>query len=433
MASRLVWRRSSTAVGVYAAAGLGVLGTIVAARLLGTSDFGRLTVVLAATSFFQTLLDLTVEEAVVKYGFRYSMREDWGRFHRLVRGAAAFKGIGAVLAAIALVVLAPFADGLFGTHGLQTPLLLGALLPLAQAPENLAGTTLMLRRRYDIRALFLAYSMALRLAAFAAAGSFGVTWTVFAVVLAQIAATAGVGTAGWLAYRRFPAATPVPLGDDRRPVLSFVLQSSAATGLVSVRPAITPLLVGLVTDPVQVGYFRVAQASQSAVAAITAPLRLVLLAEQTHSWERGARGRVLAEVRRYMAATGALVLVGTPIAWWLMPWIFSLVLPGYEGAVTAARICLIAAALQFVFAWTKSFPVTIGRPNLRILAHGVETVVLIPLALVLADRHGAAGAAVALAASTVAFAGLWLVLLLRISDSEAARAGREEAMPTTPA
>src|SRR5438067_717201 len=174
MSSRLLWRRSSTAAGVYAAAALGIVGTIVAARLLGKVDFGRLAAVLAATSFLQTLLDLSVEEAVVKYGFRYSTRAEWGRFHRLLNRAAAFKGSGALLAAAALAALAPFADSLFNSHGLQTPLLISSVLPIVQAPENLAGAALMLRSRYDIRAFLLAMSMALRLAAFASAASFGV-------------------------------------------------------------------------------------------------------------------------------------------------------------------------------------------------------------------------------------------------------------------
>lgn len=427
MSSRLLWRRSSTAVGVYAAAVLGVVGTIVAARLLGKFDFGRLAIILAATSFFQTLLDLTVEEAVLKYGFRYSTRDDWGRFHRLLNRAATFKASGAILAAGALAALAPFANGLFHSHGLRAPLLLAALLPIAQAPENLAGTALMLRSRYDIRAFFLATSMALRLGAFAAAGSFGVTWTIGAVVLAQVVATTAVSSAGWLAYRRFPAATPLPLGDDGRPILNFVLQSSAATGVVSVRPAITPLLVGLVANPIQVGFFRVAQAPQSGVAAVSAPLRLVMLAEQTRDWERGARARVLSELRRYMLGTTALSAVGVPLAWWLMPWLVRVTFGSqYLGAVTAARFGLLAASLQFVFAWTKTFPVTIGRPNLRIVAHGVETVVLIPLALVLADAHGAAGAAVALLVSTAAFAALWVVLLARINAVEGEPRLREQ-------
>ena len=49
---------------------------------------------------------------------------------------------------------------------------------------------------------------------------------------------------------------------------------------------------------------------------------------------------------------------------------------------------LVAAALQLVLGWTKSFPVTIGRPGLRILAHGIETAVLLPLVAALGTEWG---------------------------------------------
>ena len=62
----------------------------------------------------------------------------------------------------------------------------------------------------------------------------------------------------------------------------------------------------------------------------------------------------------------------------------------------------------------KSLPVSIGRPNLRVIAHGIETVVLVPLLVVLGREWGATGAAFAVLASTVVFAVVWTVLLARI-------------------
>ena len=70
MRSRLFRRRFATAVGTYLSVAFGVLGTLVAARVLGPQQFGVYSIVLVATSFFQVLLDVTVEEALVKFGFR---------------------------------------------------------------------------------------------------------------------------------------------------------------------------------------------------------------------------------------------------------------------------------------------------------------------------------------------------------------------------
>ena len=43
----------------------------------------------------------------------------------------------------------------------------------------------------------------------------------------------------------------------------------------------------------------------------------------------------------------------------------------------AARLILIAGALQVIWGWAKSFPVSIGRPGLRVLAHGIESIVML--------------------------------------------------------
>src|SRR5919204_2766430 len=162
MRSRLFWRRSVAAAGTYSSAVLGFLGTVVALHVFSTQTFGLYAIVLAATGFFQSLFDLTVEEALVKFGFRYVTREDWGRLRRLFRSAVTFKVGGGVVATIALLALAPAAHALLHKHGLATPLAVAALIPLAQCTENVGGVALILRERYDIRALFLTLSMTLR-------------------------------------------------------------------------------------------------------------------------------------------------------------------------------------------------------------------------------------------------------------------------------
>ena len=41
MASRLLWRRSATAAGIYGSTALGILGAVVVLRVLGPTDAGR--------------------------------------------------------------------------------------------------------------------------------------------------------------------------------------------------------------------------------------------------------------------------------------------------------------------------------------------------------------------------------------------------------
>ena len=160
MRSRLFWRRSAAAAGIYASVVLGFFGTVIAAHAFTTRVLGLYAIVIAATGFFQTLLDLTIEEALVKYGFRFQERDDWGRLRRLFSRALQLKLAGGVLAGVCLLALAPAAHALFGDDRLLKPMLIASVLPLAQAPENVGGVALILRGRYDIRAFFLFLSMA---------------------------------------------------------------------------------------------------------------------------------------------------------------------------------------------------------------------------------------------------------------------------------
>ncbi|MGH2971979.1 MAG: lipopolysaccharide biosynthesis protein [Gaiellaceae bacterium] len=417
-------RRAGAAAGTYASIVLGFLGTIVAARVFSTATLGLYTLVISSAGFFQTLLDLTIEEALIKFGFRYVTREDWGRLRRIFRRTFVFKALGATLAGAALVGLGAGAATVFHHSELRTPLMIAALLPLAQSPEGMAAVPLMLRGRYDVRGFFNMTSMALRLTAIAVGTHFGLTWTIAAIVLAQLAASAAIGVAGLVAFRKFPTAPVRPLGEDAREFMRFIGQSSLATGVVSLRGTLTPMVLGIVSTTSQVGYFRVAQSPQTGFNAVSAPIRMVLLSEQTRDWERGKSENVFAGVRRYtvLAFVGSVVLLPPLLVF--MPQIVRLLFQAKNlGAVNAARIIVAGGAVQFVVGWSKSFAVTVGRPKLRIWTHGIETIVLIPLAVALGWLWGASGAAAAVLASSIVFALAWGVLYARI---------RREPPPMTP-
>ena len=415
MRSRLFWRRSAAAAGTYASAVLGFLGTVVAAHVFSTRTFGLYAIVLAATGFFQSLLDLTMEEALIKFGFRFVTREDWGKLRRLFTSAIGVKLAGGVLAAIVLVALAPAAHAILHKSDLTTPLAVAALLPLVQCTENVGGVAIILRGRYDIRSFFLCFSMALRLTAIAVAAPHGLTATIAAIVAAQAVATAAIDVAGWIAYRRFPRAAAAPLGPERGDVLSFVGQSSVASAVTSLTTPLAILVLGRVASTTQVAWFRAALSPQAAFAALSSPARLILLTEQTRDWERGTRNAVFAGIRRYTLAGAALVLLALPFLLVFTPQLVRLLFSAKnQGAVDATRLVVVAGALRLVYGWTKSFPVSIGRPGLRIWTHGLEMLVLVPLTGILGAAWGATGAAGAVLASSAAYCAYWTLLYLRI-------------------
>jgi len=412
--SRLLVRRSVTAVGIYASVVVGFLATVVAGRLLTKQEFGDYATVLYATAFFQTLFDLTVEEALVKYGFRFVTREEWGLLRSLFRSALRFKVLGSTLGGIGLLVLAAFVPS-----RLATPLVIASLIPIGQSLEGLAGSALYLRSRYDVRSGFLVWSMIMRLAGIAVGAQYGLVGAMVGVVVAQLLATASIGVVGWIAFHRFPSVPAEPLGEQRRGIWTFIAQSSAATGVLALRGGLAPLLLAGVSTTTQVGIFKIAQAPQTGFQALSAPARMVLLTEQTREWEQGRQSAVLRQVRRYSASAALLAVVAVPPLWWLMPHLITLVYGSrWADATNPARLFLLTAAVQVVVGWTKSFPVTIGRPRLRIWTHGLETAVVLPLVVVFGAEWGATGAAGAFLAGMVVFAIAWAAIFIRIRPED---------------
>ena len=416
MAPRVIRRRSITAAGVYTATGLGFATSIVATRVLGPSDYARYATVMAAVGFFQLLLDLTIDEALIKYGFRYTTTEDWGRLRRLFRIALLVKVAGGVLGLVGLLILAPLSSLIWPGQDLVWPLVVGAFVPLAQACEGVAGGAIILRGRYDVRGGFYTVAMGLRLVGTGIGAIYGVTWAIAGLLIAQIISTVAIGLVGLNAFGRFPARPAEPLADDGRDVRTFVVQSTVATSLTSARGVLGTMLIGIVAPFQQAAYFRNAQAPLTAFGALSAPARLVLLAEQTADYERGNRARVLRLLKRYIVGTTLLMIVVVPIGWWLTPWLMGLFYgPDYrEHAANAGRLVLLVGALQLVYGWSKTLPVTIGRPALRVFTHALEVAVFVPALLIFGSHWGATGGAAALLLSTIAFCGYWTVLLVRL-------------------
>jgi O-antigen/teichoic acid export membrane protein len=415
MPSRVLRRRAATAFGIYGSALVGFLATVVAARELSVPDFARFALVFATTSMLQLFVDLTIDEVVVKYGNRYAAREDWGRFRRLFEIGLAVKIAGGAAGSLAIAGAAFLAPHIWTLHGLRNPMLIAALIPLIQQPEGMAGAVLLVRNRYDLRGVLLFWSMLLRLAAIAIGAQYGLLWVFTAIVVAQVVSSVTVCSVAYAAYRRYPRAARTPLAEDAREIRNFAIQSTIASGLTSLRTSLPTVLVGVVAAQRQVGYFRVAQAPSTAFASLSAPARLVLLAEQTRDIEFGRTDRAYALLRRYIAGTAILGLVLTPILWIAMPtlirWVYK---AKYVPAANAFRVMLLAAVVQLVFAWTKSFPVSIGRAGLRTAGQLCEIVVLVPAVLLLADRYGATGAAGGVLAGAVTLAAFWSVALLRM-------------------
>lgn len=418
--ARRLGRLASLGAGVYAAAAFGVVGSIVAARVLGPRDFGLFALALATVAFVQGLLDLTVEEATITFGVGFAGREEWARLRRLFAVALRLRLVGALLAAAIVAALSLGAERVFDAEGIALPMLVAALIPVVQVADTMSAAVVV-RRRYDIRGGLLALAAGLRLAGIAAGVRFGVTGAIAGALAGQALGTAVTALVGRAALARYPSAPAEGLGPARAGELRrFVVQASIGSSLVAARTWLAPLVVGAVAGPVQAGFLRAAQTSDQALASLSAPARLVILGEHADAWERGDRAAVLRGIRRYMSVAGCLMLLSIPPAIIFTDELVRLVFGDpFDPAADAVRIALGAAALQFVFGWSKPFAASIRRPGIRTAIAAVEVAVLVCLVLLFAREHGAAGGAAALLASSAVACAAWTGVLLRLRRSVA--------------
>jgi O-antigen/teichoic acid export membrane protein len=235
------------------------------------------------------------------------------------------------------------------------------------------------------------------------------------IVVAQALTTAAIGAVALASFRRYPRVPHEPLGTDRPEIVRFMRDSAVGSTMTTFQGAVAPIVLGMVANPVQVGLYRVALAPQNALAAVSSPIRLILLTEQTRDWERGDIQTVLRGVRRFTIGATLLMGVITPPLIVFMPEIVRAVYSDkYAAAGDAARFVLLSSVLLTVIGWSKSLPVSIGRPRLRIWTHGIQALVLLPLTALFGLWWQATGAAAALAVSSVVFAAMWGVIVVRL-------------------
>ena len=268
MSSRLLRRRSATAAWIYVAAAFGIARHDRRCSRPRARGLRRLRTALAVVGFFQTLLDLTVEESLTKYGFRYVAGRRLGTAPpALPAGARCSRCSAARWRRCSSLALAPFADALFDADGRRA----GAAR--RRAPPARPGTR---ERRCDgapppqpVRPAgrLPGGSAALRLVAIVIGAQLGVTEALVAIVVAQAHRDVAVSVVGLVALRRFPAAPP-RRARGGRPGDSLVrapVEHRDGRHLAAARRSFRSCSASS-PGPTQVGLFRIAQAPQTGLA-----------------------------------------------------------------------------------------------------------------------------------------------------------------------
>ena len=298
MRFRVLWRRAATAVGIYGSALFGILATIVAARELSNPDFARFALVFAITGLLQLFLDLTIDEVVVKYGNRYAARGDWGRFQRLFAARPAREARSAAWSARSRSSLAALLSPWIWTiDGLRGALLVAALIPLVQAPEGMASAALLSATATTCAPP--ACSGRWRCGSPRSRSARRSAWSRRSSRSSSRRSSRRVTVSAVGARTRSVASRasrPSRSATTRRRSARSRSSRRSPSGLhVAARAPAARARRRRRDARRRSAYFRIAQAPQTAFASLSAPARIVLLAEQTRDVEHGrARPRVRA-------------------------------------------------------------------------------------------------------------------------------------------
>jgi O-antigen/teichoic acid export membrane protein len=404
--TRAWWSRAGwTGVAVYLATVLAFLGTVVAARGLGPSEFGTVVLAVAVATLFSTFLDLTLGEAVVHHGHRAVARGDAAGIVGLLRASLVLDvAIGVVVSGSVVLLAAPLAE--LASAGRLDPDLvrLAALITLCSTADSTMGAVLQVAGRPDLRGWVMTGTNLARLTAVLIAVQFG---TAEAIILAYAAGNAlgalGNALVAWRLVRtRWGSwASSRVLRVPIRELIRFGFHTSITTSVAAASGALVPVLLGRLAGPTAVGLFRASMFPVFVADNASGPIRIVLYPEQARLSAKGDHAQLRQAIRNHTLAALAVSLPVAVAGWFALPWLLPLLYSDtFDDAVLPARIMLIAAVARFSGAWFKTLPAALGKPELRTALALFELALMILLLIVLGGQ-GSDGAAIAFAATSV--------------------------------
>jgi O-antigen/teichoic acid export membrane protein len=396
----LLYRLTSSSIALWGSTALGFLGTLIAARVLGPPEYGKVALALATATLVASLLDLTLEAGVVHHGSRALAKRDIAQLRALISGAFVLDvAIGAVISGTVVLLAAPIAE-LASAGRLEPSMIrLAALVTLGATMDGTTGAVLLLADRPELRAWGMAGTNLARLAGIALALGAG-TGTAEAVVAAYAAGTLVGGACqaflAWhVGWRRWPAQPRrAELKPLVRKLVPFAVHSSLSTTIFSATDSLIQVLLGRTAGPTAVGLFRVARLPEMVGGLASAPIRLVMFPQNARFVATGRIDDLERQLFRWSAISLALGLPAAIAGWFVLPGLITALYgEKFADAADAARILLVTAFLLFGFPWMRNFPAVIGRPQVASALAGVLLVVALPITAVYADRGPEAAAA----------------------------------------
>lgn len=404
------WLYAATVAGLLA----GVIQTIVAARLLGAADYGRVALVVVTVGAVEQLIDVRTWEFVTRYLAEFTERQQHGLALATLKIALVSEISVAVIAfAATLAAAGPVAGGLLDDDDLRPLIMLYALTLVGTALNGTATAILRVFDRFREIGLQSAGQSVLRLTfvSVALALGGGLQEVVVAYLLSEGVAAAVLA---FLALRQVRSrlwharaeATMAAVRPHLRGMLGFMGHSAARATLKLGNRNLDVLLLGHYRSATEVGYYRIARSLGGVALSFTDPLYFTVFPDFARSWVRD-RAAFRALLKRTVAIGAAMAIPGVVLGMVLARPVFELAVgEEYLPAVDPFRIILAAIGIAVATFWATPAALGSGNPRVATAAFAVGVVAQLAVLFALVPDRGPEGAAFALLGFYVAWAAV---------------------------
>jgi O-antigen/teichoic acid export membrane protein len=402
-------------------AGTSFIVFVLLARTLSVGELGQVVFAQSLVGLVFALADPRIEDTVIRYVPQIARQyggESASRFFRRALGIDCGVGVGAA----AVVLLAVGCHVVERTSRIDPRfLVLSALLAGTQAALGTAtagfAVTDRLSRLGGFRAIAATLSALILIPATIAGGAVG--YLAAAAVVAAVTTVIAVALSVRLVDDRFGrpdrhSAVPRPPG-----VVSYTVQTSLASSAAIGFDLLPLSVLGVLSTASRLAQFRVALAPNRLALSAASPVSGVLFPRLSSHSAASDHGAIRREILGWTTASGVAAVVAGATAWVALPVLLPLVYGHrFSVAVPAARLLVLAALVRIVTAWSKTFPLAIGRPGLRLLLLVVDGAALVFVTALFARRPIAwlAGGQLVVA---IVVSAIWLAIAWRYRGATA--------------
>jgi O-antigen/teichoic acid export membrane protein len=390
-------------------------GLSIAARALGSADFGTMAIVLTIGRLCERLLRFESWQPLVRYAAQEEAENDPTRLSRLYLYGLLLD-IGSALLAACLTVGAGFAlAGLLQLDNGGTMLVAIYACAIAVNIRGMPSAALRLAGKFKTIAYFqiVANSLRLIMAIVCYLNGAGLLAFVLVWTVAQIIDSLLFCFLGFRTLRRDGIPSPWRadwhnLRRDFPGFLGFAFATNLSSSMRTLTQEADTLLVGIFAGKVAAGFYHLAKRMARIAQQVGVTVQTVIYPDLARMWSKSSRkafGRLVGTVQAMLAA---IAISAVAVAWLAGDKVIELVFgKEFAGSYPLLLTQLVAVLLILHAAPTRSALLAMNRPGYVLRVASASTILFFAVAFYAIPRFGALGANLA----HIAFGGLTAILL----------------------